>query len=158
MSARHPEPDLRSSPSFSASLGARLTPALGWALAVAAIAAGYASWGGQGVALAITVIVFWLLLQFSRALRVLRVAGQNPVGRVANAVMFASRLEPGMKLPQLLVHSKSLGTQLSAEPEVWAWVDEAGDRVLAEFGAGRLRAHRLERAGAISPAGGDGGR
>jgi hypothetical protein len=114
-------------------------------LAVAAVAAGYAGWGRQGVVLAVTVIVFWLLLQFSRALRVLRIAGQNPVGQVANAVMFASRLQPGMKLPQLLIHSRSLGTKLSDAPETWAWADAAGDRVVVEFHAGRLKHHRLER-------------
>jgi hypothetical protein len=119
---------------------------LGWLLAVAAVAAGYVGWGWKGVVLALTVIVFWLLLQFSRALRVLRIAGGNPVGQVANAVMFASRLQPGMKLPQLLLHSKSLGTKLADAPETWAWSDAGGDRVVAEFRDGRLTSHRLERA------------
>jgi hypothetical protein len=122
---------------------------LGWALAVGAIAAGWVGWGWQGVVLAITVIVFWLLLQFSRALRVLRIAGQNPVGRVANAVMFASRLQAGMKLPQLLMHSKSLGSKLSETPETWAWADAGGDRVVVEFHNGRLATHRLERAAEV---------
>ncbi len=123
---------------------------LGWGLAVAAVAAGYLSWGWKGVVVAITVIVFWLLMQFSRALRVLRIAGQNPVGMVPSAVMFASRLQPGMKLPQLLLHSRSLGQRLADEPETWAWADESGDRVIAEFGAGRLMRHRLERASEVS--------
>ena len=40
----------------------------GWALAVVGMALGYALWGWQGVVLALSVMVFWLLLQFSRAL------------------------------------------------------------------------------------------
>ena len=64
-------------------------PDVGWALAALAIAIGYGQWGWSGVVLAFTMIVFWLLLQFSRALRVLRNAGQAPVGQVPNAVMLA---------------------------------------------------------------------
>ena len=42
---------------------------LGWALAVVGVALGWVQWGWQGVLLALSVIVFWLLLQFTRALR-----------------------------------------------------------------------------------------
>jgi hypothetical protein len=138
----------RSSAAFSLSLPPALAAAAGWALAVAAIAGGYVGWGWKGVVLAITVIVFWLLLQFSRALRVLRIAGQNPVGRIGSAVMFASRLHVGMKLPQVLLHSRSLGIKLGDTPETWAWADDSGDRVVAEFHHGRLATHRLERVSA----------
>lgn len=145
----------RPSGPLSLSVPPALAAAAGWLLALAAVVAGYVGWGWKGVVLAITVIVFWLLLQFSRALRVLRIAGQNPVGRVANAVMFASRLQAGMKLPQVLLHSRSLGRQIAEQPETWAWEDDAGDRVVLEFERARLARHRLERA--VSPPG-DGGR
>ena len=61
---------------------------LGWGLAVAAVAAGYVGYGWKGVVLAVTVAFFWLLLQFSQSLRVLRIASGRPVGLVPNAVMF----------------------------------------------------------------------
>jgi hypothetical protein len=46
--------------------GAAMNQALGVALAVAALGLGYTSYGWRGVVLAVTVVVFWLLLQFSR--------------------------------------------------------------------------------------------
>ena len=64
-----------------------MTAWIGWVLAAVAVALGYAGYGWPGVLLALGVVVFWLLLQFSRALRVLRAASQRPVGTVPNAVM-----------------------------------------------------------------------
>ena len=52
----------------------RLNPILGWSLAAAAVVGGYFSYGWQGVVLAMSAVVFWLLLQFSRVLRALRTA------------------------------------------------------------------------------------
>ncbi|HRF84756.1 MAG TPA: hypothetical protein PLO34_10080, partial [Pseudoxanthomonas sp.] len=75
-----------------------MNPIVGWGLAVVAIAAGYVGWGWRGVILGVTVIVFWLLLQFSRSLRVLKRAAGNPVGHVDSAVMLHSRLQAGMTL------------------------------------------------------------
>ena len=69
---------------------------------------GWLSYGGPGVALALTVIVFWLLLQFSQALRTLRIASANPVGFVANAVMLNAKLKAGMRLPEVLVLTRAL--------------------------------------------------
>ena len=51
---------------------------MGWGLAVLAVAAGYVSYGWTGVLMAVTAIVFWLLLQFSRAMRVMSQAGGSP--------------------------------------------------------------------------------
>ena len=64
-------------------------------LIVAAFAAGWFSYGWPGVALAATVVVFWLLLQFSRAMRVMRNAAERPVGHVDDAVTFNARLRRG---------------------------------------------------------------
>ena len=50
----------------------------GWALATLAVAVGWWQMGWMGVVLAITVTVFWLLLQFSRSLRVMRNAADAP--------------------------------------------------------------------------------
>ena len=106
----------------------------GWALAALAVAVGWWQMGWMGVVLAVTVTAFWLLLQFSRTLRVMRNAADAPKGRVANAVMFHSRLKPGLTLLQVLPLAGSLGEQLSAEapvagqPEQFRWTDEGGDR------------------------------
>jgi hypothetical protein len=125
---------------------------LGWGLALAAVVAGWLAYGWPGVVLAVTVVVFWLLLQFSRALRVLRIAGSNPVGRVANAVMFHSRLKRGMKLPEVLVLTRSLGRQVAEidaqGQETWAWADDAGDEVRLTLQNGRLAQWELQRAAA----------
>ncbi|MCE2656905.1 MAG: hypothetical protein LW854_01470 [Rubrivivax sp.] len=118
----------------------------GWILAVLAVAVGYASYGWPGVVLAITVIVFWMLLQFSRVMRVLRQAGQAPVGHVDNAVMLHSKLHPGMKLLEILPMTRSLGQKLADDPETFAWTDAGGDRVVLELVGGRLRSAALERA------------
>lgn len=125
---------------------------VGWILAVLALAVGYASYGWPGVVLALTVIVFWMLLQFSRVLRVLRQAGQAPVGHVENAVMLHSRLHPGMKLLDVLPMTRSLGQKVSDDPETFAWTDAGGDRVVLELVDGRLRSAVLERAARAAPA------
>ena len=123
---------------------------LGWLLAVAAVTAGYVGWGWRGVVLALTAIVFWLLLQFSRALRTLRDAGSRPVGQVPNAVMFNARLQSGMRLPQILVLTRSLGRKLADDPETYAWADAAGDEVQVELRGGRVTRWALKRAAAPS--------
>jgi uncharacterized protein (DUF58 family) len=119
--------------------------AIGWTLAVLAIAVGYVQWGWPGVALGLTVVVFWMLLQFSRVLRVMRQAAQAPKGWVGSAVMLHSKLHPGMKLLDILPLARSLGQKLSDEPERFAWTDEAGNRVVVELQAGVMRSAVLER-------------
>jgi hypothetical protein len=136
-----------SSPRFSAKAQA----ALGWALALAAVVGGWLSYGGPGVALALTVIVFWLLLQFSQALRTLRIASQRPVGMVPSAVMLNAKLHAGMRLPQVLRLTLSLGRPVQAAgadtsgTEVWAWADDAGDEVQVTLAAGRVTEWQLQR-------------
>lgn len=119
---------------------------IGWALAVAAIAIGWVQWGWQGVVLAATMIVFWLLLQFSRALRTLRNAGRAPLGHVASAAMLNARLHPGMRLPQVLALTKSLGQKIADDPETFEWADPGGDRVRLELRQARLATWTLLRA------------
>ena len=127
--------------------------AAGWALAVLAVAAGYASWGWPGVALALTVVVFWLLLQWSRVIRTLRLAGGAPVGQVPSAVMLQARLSAGMRLLDVLPLTRSLGQRVGEAPEVWRWADASGAAVELEFAAGRLQRWRLSRAGDGAAAG-----
>ena len=108
---------------------------LGWALAVVLVVVGWWQWGWQGVVMAVTVVVFWLLLQFSRALKVMQNAGRAPMGSVANAVMLQAQLREGLTLIQVLPLTGSLGQTLPADPpqERFAWADAAGDRVELSF-------------------------
>lgn len=129
-----------------------MNPVVGWGLAVIAVAVGYASYGWPGVVLAVTVVVFWLLLQFSRALRVMRQAAGRPIGVIDSAVMLHARLRPGLRLLDILPLTRSLGKKVADDPETFVWTDPGGDRVRVELRAGRCTAIALERASAAEPA------
>lgn len=129
----------------------------GWALAALAVASGGWQWGWRGVLLAGTVVVFWLLLQFGRALRGVQQAGKAPMGTVASAVMLHSRLNTGMTLLQILPLTGSLGDPVSTDPETFAWRDAAGDRVVVVLQGGKVTSWQLHRAGEGSDGGGAGG-
>lgn len=118
---------------------------LGWGLAVLAVAVGYAGYGLRGVVLAVTVVVFWLLLQFSRTLRTMQGASRRPIGVVDSAVMLNARLREGMTMLQVLPLARSLGRRVGEAPERWAWTDAGGVRVQLEFERGRLARWTLER-------------
>lgn len=119
---------------------------LGWGLALLAFVAGYVGYGWRGVFLALTVVAFWLLLQFSRSLRVLRDAAGRPVGSVASAVMLHARLHEGMRLPEVLKLTRSLGQKIADEPdETFAWTDPGGDSVHVQLREGRLARWSLHR-------------
>ncbi|MBI5256686.1 MAG: hypothetical protein HY855_09315 [Burkholderiales bacterium] len=114
-----------------------MSDVFGWGLAVLGTALGYVFYGWRGVALAVSVIVFWLLLQFSRALRVMRIAGQAPMGRVPSAVMLQAKLRTGLRLMEILLLTQSLGEKLSDEPETYRWTDDSGASVTVELQSGR---------------------
>ena len=122
--------------------GIGVSPWLGWLLAVAGLAAGYRAYGGPGVVLAATIVVFWLLLQFSRALRTLRAASAEPVGSLDSAVMLHAKLRPGMTLPQVLAVTGSLGekteTRSANSEESWRWRDAGGSAVTVHLRHGRV--------------------
>ena len=122
-----------------------MSTALSWALAALALATGYVAYSWPGVVLALTVIAFWMLLQFSRAMRVMRHAAQRPVGHVDSAVMLQSKLHKGMRLAQILQISRSFGHQRASEPETYAWRDEGGSELVVELEDGRLMRWRLQR-------------
>lgn len=129
-----------------------MNPILGWALAALFVALAWHQYGWQGVLFAITVVVFWLLLQFSRAMRAMKLAGQAPVGRIDSAVMLHAKLRPGMTMLQVIGMTRSLGRRLEADgptkdADDWAWSDEGGSEVRLHFTDGKLARYELVRPG-----------
>jgi hypothetical protein len=118
---------------------------LGWTLALGAVVLGGWQWGWQGVVLAVTCIVFWLLLQFNRAVRVMRMAAARPVGTVDSAVMLHSKLHPGMRMLEILPLTRSLGKAHEGAEEVYEWADESGARVMIQMRSGRISELSLHR-------------
>jgi hypothetical protein len=122
-----------------------MNPIVGWSLAAVAVALAWLQWGWQGPVLALTMIVFWLLLQFSRALRAMRLAAQAPVGRVPSAVMLHAKLRRGRRLLDILPLTGSLGEKVANDPETFVWRDASGASVRVELVRGRCVCWRLER-------------
>ncbi len=122
-----------------------MNPVVGIALALAALVGGGLLLGWKGVILALTVIVFWLLLQFSRLMRVMQTANGAPVGQIDSAVMLQSRLREGMKLMDVLPMTKSLGAKVEGQAETWAWTDAGGIHVELQFRKGVLQRWELRR-------------
>ncbi len=122
-----------------------MNPVFGWVLAAGAVVAGWAGYGAAGVALAATVIVFWLLIQFNRSLKVLRNAGSAPVGHIDSAVMLNAQLQIGMPMIKVVALTRSLGRRVSQTPERWAWVDAGGAEVVLDFERGLCQRWVLSR-------------
>lgn len=116
----------------------RILFALG-ALAVLWLA--YDTYGGAGLAVAVSGIVMWLLLHFTRVMHVLKQAADRPIGYVASAVMLNARLKPKANLVWVMGLTRALGEQLSPkdqQPEVFRWTDPGGSHVTCEFDHGKL--------------------
>ena len=122
-----------------------MNPVIGWILAVIAVGLAWRSYGWQGVAFAVSLVVFWLVLQFNRSVRVMKNASNAPVGHVGSAVTLHSKLNKGMTLIQIIPLTRSLGRKLSDEPETWQWADEGGSSVTLVFDKGRLQSWTLHR-------------
>ena len=120
----------------------------GAGLALLALILGGVLLGWQGVIFATTGVVFWLLLQISRLMRVMKTAGAAPMGSVANAVMLSSKLHAGMKLVDLIALAGSLGVKQA--PETFVWRDATGDAVEVVLKKGKLAEWRLIRADAAA--------
>ena len=125
-----------------------MNPWIGVGLALAALVLGGVLLGWQGVIFATTGIVFWLLLQISRLMRVMKQAGAAPMGSVGNAVMLSAKLHEGMKLVDLIGLTGSLGVKQA--PETFVWRDPGGDAVEVVLRKGKLAEWRLIRAGEAS--------
>lgn len=123
-----------------------MNPIFGWTLALVGIVAGTTLYGWQGLVLALTIVAFWLLLQFSQVMRVMRGASSSPVGHVDSAVMLHAKLHRGMRMLDVVKLTRSLGRKADgSNADVFSWSDQAGSRVTATFAGGRLRSWELER-------------
>ena len=110
--------------------------------------------GWEGVSLALTGFVMWLLMHFTNMMLVLRRARNRPMGYVDSAVMFQSKLKEGMPMLHVLALSRSLGALQSPpgqQPEVFLWKDSNDNRVTAVFVAGKLESWIFKRPKLILP-------
>ena len=122
-----------------------MNPWIGWGLASVVMLTGWFSYRWSGLALAFSVVVFWLLIQFNRSVRVMRDAAGSPVGHVPSAVMLHSKLRVGLPMMQIVTMTKSLGKRLSDAPETWSWTDDSAIEVQIRFDKGRCLSWVLNR-------------
>ena len=122
-----------------------MNPILGWAMALIALAAGWRGYGWPGIALALSVIVFWLLVQFNRSVKVMRNAAGAPIGHIDSAVMLNAKLSAGLPMLRVVTLTRSLGRRMADQPETWAWADASGSEVTVVFDKGRCKRWTLTR-------------
>ena len=110
-------------------------------LGVVVVAIAYRAYGWPGVALAASGIVMWMLLHFTRMMKVLQRASNRPVGYCDSAVMLNAKLRPGVNLQHVIAMTRALGEQLSPkeqQPEIYRWTDGTASTVTCEFARGKL--------------------
>jgi hypothetical protein len=128
----------------------RLRPFFYPALALALAFAAWQSFGWKGLLLAALMISFWMLLHFSKLMRVMRTAAHRPMGHVIDAGALQRRLRVGMPLVDVIRLTQSLGQLRSPpdqEPQHMTWGDELGHVVACTFVQGQLTAFELVAAG-----------
>ena len=110
-------------------------------LGVVLVAVAWRGYGWPGVGLAAGGIVMFLLLHFTRMMKVLQRASNRPVGYCDSAVMLNAKLRPGVNLLHVVAMTRALGEQLSPpdeQPEVFRWTDGTASHVTCEFAQGKL--------------------
>jgi hypothetical protein len=125
-----------------------------------AAALGYAAWtqyGGKGLLLAVLMLSFWVLLQFTQLMRLLRTAATRPLGHVSDAPALRARLQRGMPMAHVVRLTRSLGQRIDTgtDPgpggaECFEWGDEQGHVLRAHFVHGRLDRFEMRRVEADS--------
>jgi len=112
------------------------------------VLAAYYFYRWAGVAIAVSALVMWLLLHFSRMMQVLKRTTNRPIGYVGSAVMLNAKLQPGMTLLHVVAMTRALGKRLSGkdvQPEVFRWADGTDSHVTCTFVGGKLAQHALFR-------------
>ena len=115
---------------------------------VGGAAIAYRSYGWQGLVVVASVLVFGILLHFSRMMQVLKRAANRPIGYVDSAVMLNAKIKPGATLLHVVAMTRSLGMLKStkgAQPEVFEWTDGSQSVVTCTFVGGKLSHHELFR-------------
>jgi hypothetical protein len=112
------------------------------------VTAAYRFYGWAGVAVAVGLLVMWLLLHFTRMMQVLKRTTNRPIGYVDSAVMLNAKLKPGVTLLHVVAMTKALGELKSAkqtQPELYRWTDGTQSHVSCEFHNGKLKKWELVR-------------
>jgi hypothetical protein len=78
------------------------------------------------------------LLQFNKAVRVMRQAGSAPVGYIGSAVMLNAKLQQGLPMLKIVMMTRSLGEKVGDNPEAYRWTDPSGSHVTLELQGGKL--------------------
>ncbi len=115
---------------------------------IAATALAWQSYGWRGIAVVVSMLVFGILLHFSRMMQVLKRAARRPMGYVDSAVMLNAKLKPGATLLHVVAMTRALGLLKSAkdaQPEVFEWKDGTESSVTCTFVGGKLAHHELFR-------------
>jgi len=110
-------------------------------LGVVVVAVAYRAYGWPGVAMAAGGIVMWMLLHFTRMMKVLQRASNRPIGYCDSAVMLNAKLRPGVNLLHVMAMTRAIGEQLSPkdqQPEIYRWTDGTASHVTCEFQHGKL--------------------
>ena len=111
----------------------------------------YDSMQWMGVGLALSAMVTWLLLHYTRLIHIFNKASKRPIGYVDSAVMMHVKIKKGMPLLKVIALTKSLGKkegELSnppVDPEVYTWTDASESTVRCVFMGGRLSTWDLHR-------------
>ena len=111
----------------------------------------FRAFGWWGFSLVSSGIVFWLLQLSTRLMQTMERAADQPVGSVANAVMFHAQLHDGLRLLKVIGLAASLGQRIPSEDkkaDIFEWRDTGGDSVQCHFQDGRLQQWSLSRANA----------
>jgi len=111
----------------------------------------FRAFGWWGFSLVSSGIVFWLLQLSTRLMQTMERAAEQPVGTVANAVMFHAQLHDGLRLLKVIGLAASLGQRIASEDkraDIFEWRDAGGDSVQCRFLEGRLQQWSLSRANA----------
>ena len=115
---------------------------------IGAAAFAWQGYGWKGVLVVVSVLVFGVLLHFSRMMQVLKRAANRPIGYVDSAVMLNAKLKPGATLLHVVAMTRALGLLKSVkgeQPEVFEWKDGSESVVTCTFAGGKLVHHVLVR-------------
>lgn len=111
----------------------------------------FRAFGWWGFSLVSSGIVFWLLQLTTRLMQTMERAADQPVGTVANAVMFHAQLHRDLRLLKVIGLAASLGQRIDNEDkttDIFEWRDAGGDSVQCHFREGRLQQWSLARSNA----------